>query len=441
MKDWQYGIGISLDFAQIARSDIEAAKPVPQIVIDRLTHFLSSGFSVAQLFVDFQSTDLVNFDPINTSVNQATDDARQAFVYMMTSYLQFFKNDPTTNPYILGYTVTQQEKDPDAGIKVPPSLKPIGQTFTLYQDPRNEDLNTVNFILNTEAGQNPNLGIGSHSTPGIFDTNWIDSSEQCNGKMIYSSYACVETLFLIPFYRTYSNKMREKLTDAKVSIPSPQGYDSAKSRTANGLHFDIADIQQGDDQYVNYYDIGIRNAKGSVTIHFDGYFRVRKTARKDLPFCEGVGWAWGYAYWQADIVITQSKDSSGNPTLNVSEPYLNVTDSDSGKGQNTCADVWKTIADILGTILDVLKAIFTLKFDGFFTKLFEELVNPSSGDLPNPRLILESLIANINGAFILPAGQVFFFKVTFHSHIPPPKHWLAVTDWLYRTPTWTLMGT
>ncbi|KAK6949364.1 hypothetical protein Daesc_009439 [Daldinia eschscholtzii] len=412
MADWQYGISISLDFAGIGRAELQAGKSAPQIVIDKLTKFVSAGFSVAQMFVNFESTDLVNFNPIHTKVNQATEAAKQGFVFVMTSYLQYFKEHPKSNPFILGYTISDQRSQPPPDENVPPSLKPIGQTFSLYFDPKDQYRSTINFVLNTEASEKKYLGVGTHPTPGNFDYNWIEPQEQCDGKMIYSSFSFYESLILRPFYESFSSKFAERFENTNLKIPPTPSYKDAKSGVGANVSFQIAKVEAGDDQYTNQYSVSVSNPSESrIDIRFSGKISFQKTARKDL-ICQAVAWASNEMNWSAYITLTQTKDKDGKVIIQVKASDPEVSDNHPSHGQNTCADIWQEVAKIIGTILDVLKAIFTLGInaDNFFSKLFLELVSPNVGRLPGPSAFVGSLDSNINSTFMLPAGQVFFSK-------------------------------
>lgn len=167
MTGWCYSIPIQLDFAGIAREDLQSSKAVPPIVLQRLTQFSSDGFAISQLFIDFDSVDLMQFDPTHTTAgnSQPGSATHEAFVYVMVAFLGFLQKNPAANPYILGYTVAHTATTVDPDKDVPQSLKPIGQTFTLYKDPVSSNLSNINFVLNTADGQGPH-GPGSHQTPG-----------------------------------------------------------------------------------------------------------------------------------------------------------------------------------------------------------------------------------------------------------------------------------
>jgi len=101
MAGWVYGIAIGLDFAEIERDQGMAA---PQRVIDQIQHFTTDQFRVSQLFLNFEDTNLMRFDPSVTSVANSGSLAMEQFTFFMSTYLGAFKADPKTNPFILGYS-------------------------------------------------------------------------------------------------------------------------------------------------------------------------------------------------------------------------------------------------------------------------------------------------------------------------------------------------
>ncbi|CAG8738023.1 15394_t:CDS:2, partial [Acaulospora colombiana] len=290
MSGWVYSIAINLNFAGISHDDLVAGKAVPKIVSKHLDHFNSSGFAVSQLFLDFNSVDLMGFDPIKTTTgNHAIGTSEnQEFVYFMRAYLGYLQKNPNANPYILGYTISQTPTTVDPDANVPDSLKPIGQTFTVFKDPTTPQLSTINFILNTKGGQ-ANHGPGSHSSPdkvltlsGIFDTNWITPTEQCDAKMVYSTFSLIETLILKPIYKKISVASYDAMKKGRIQVNPPPDYEHAASFGLFGLSFTISNANQGDDQYVNIYTVNFVTSGSTVNVVFNGHMSARKGRSKDM---------------------------------------------------------------------------------------------------------------------------------------------------------------
>lgn len=104
MTGWVYAIDIDLDFAGISNGDVKAGMAVPANVLKQLDSFTTDQFSVSSLFVNFESTDLMRFNPVSTSVGTAGSAAQAYFVAFMAEYLGAVSKDQTNNPYILGYS-------------------------------------------------------------------------------------------------------------------------------------------------------------------------------------------------------------------------------------------------------------------------------------------------------------------------------------------------
>jgi hypothetical protein len=407
MKNWAYGISINLDFAGIERADIDGHMAIPPLVAQRLHDFVSNDFSISQLFVDFNSTDLMRFDPAITSVGAAGSDALQSFTFFMSAFLGGLAADPKANPYILGYTIAQTPKKLDEDKNVPPSLKPIGQTFTCYREPKVQGLSTLNFILNTAGGRGK-LAPGTQPTPGNFDNNWINLGEQCDGKMTYSSYALLETLILQPFYDSYNTSIHDKVSQA-VDIADKLPYEMAKRLQGPGhIVYTSSNIRGGADQYVNSYNVDLETVGSNINIVFNGRVSLRKEVGRNMGFCHADAWASGFTAWTATINLQVSKDDQGNPIVTVSKPVTQIKDHGSDHYMNTCAVAFSWI----GKIIDI--ALSVLNIGGILDSLVSvfDALNTSVGGNFDVSVNLQNLGSSINSSLMLPAGQEFLFKVS-----------------------------
>lgn len=104
MTGWIYAIDIDLDFAGISRGDLDKGIAVPENVLKQLESFTTDQFSVTSLFMNFQSTNLMRFNPVSTSVGTAGSSALSYFTTFMGEYLGAVSKDQAHNPYILGYS-------------------------------------------------------------------------------------------------------------------------------------------------------------------------------------------------------------------------------------------------------------------------------------------------------------------------------------------------
>ena len=75
MTGWKYGIRVTLDLKGVEKDDIGKNIKVPDLVKEQLYHFMSNMFTVNHLFMDFESTDLMRFDPAHTDTNRPATSA------------------------------------------------------------------------------------------------------------------------------------------------------------------------------------------------------------------------------------------------------------------------------------------------------------------------------------------------------------------------------
>ncbi|KAK5451905.1 hypothetical protein LTS15_007628 [Exophiala xenobiotica] len=410
MTGWAFGISIDLDFASISNEDVEKGLPVPAVVAKSLHDFTSAQFSVASLLIDFDSTDLLRFNPELTTVGNASTVVQNAFVLFVGSYLGAIGKDPKKNPYILGYALTQTPQTVNPDKDVPPSLRPVGNTFSVYHDPDNIERSTLNFCMNTmlSGGQ---LGAGTHASPGIFDSNWIDKTEQCDGKMVYSTFCFLETLILRPFYDAYKAKSHDKISNAGLNIGDFAPYDQARQvqSSGTGLHFAIYNVSGTDDDCTNTMDVTWTTIPTGVAISITGNISCKKTKSKNMFFCTATAWGSANQSWNTTINVDYDYDPQTNkPSLKPTDPpIIHVTSFSQDSWKNDCAKAWGTIGEILGGILD----LFTAFQDGnFFQDMFTNLMTNPVGGLPPIDLSLQAINSANEASFMLPAGDEFMFK-------------------------------
>jgi hypothetical protein len=400
MTGWKYGISITLDLKAVEKDDIAGNKAVPQLVKDQLYHFMSNMFSVNSLFMDFESTDLMRFDPAHTDTSSAGDVGLEQLVLFMNFYLQDLQRKG--NPYILGYSLTTSDKtnyDPDQN--VPDQLRPVGTTFTLYHDPVNSNLSNLNFVLATKGGHGKIVG-----TPGNFDSNWISPTEQCDAKMIYSHSCLVEQFILRPFFDQFRSQVFQQIKD-NISVGEGKAYDDAKTQTATGFSYAISNVSAGDDQYVNNFTADFTGDATSVAVDLKGHLAFYKEVDKNMGFCQAKAHATGSLDWSMTITLATVKDAKGEPTLKLSNTPVKIDNSTQDSDKNDCAKGFEVIGKILGGILDAL-TFFSDK--GFFTKLLDNVFDLHIPGIGNVGAAFGNLAGSVATVLVLPAGQVFFFK-------------------------------
>jgi hypothetical protein len=149
---------------------------IPEHLQKQLTDFKDSMFTVNSLFLNFESTDLVAYDERNTKAPEDID-VRKQFILMMSNYLKYLVDSgtlsllcyslfitsfsidqcstfphPLGNPFVLGHTVSVGDTTRfENGAPVTDILLPAGTTYTMYHDPNQSRLSTLNFCLVTKG--------------------------------------------------------------------------------------------------------------------------------------------------------------------------------------------------------------------------------------------------------------------------------------------------
>lgn len=399
MTGWSYGIDVDMDLAAIAKDDIASNKAVPPNVQQQLQKFSDDLFTVNRLFMDFESTDLLRFNPVHSGAGTAGDIGLQA----LTTFMQFYLTDlvKSGNPYILGYSLTgtPATRYPADG-QVPPSLRPVGTTYTMYHDPVNPDLSNLNFVLATEGGH-----AGISGSPGTFDSNWIQPAEQIDAVIVYSHAVLVERLILEPFFNALRQGVYDKIRD-QIDVGIGNDYTQARSSTPSGFAYEISNVSSGDSQYVNHFVTNLTTAGDTVAIDLIGTLKFYREHSKDLGLCTARASVTASIAWSGTITLSVQKNAGGVPTLHADQAFR-IDSSHHDKSENDCAKAAAVFGDILGHLVDLLTTGLTA---GFFTRLFETLLTVSVPDIGNVGAALQALGGSVGSAIVMPAGQVFFFK-------------------------------
>ena len=383
---WSYGVAVTLDLAEVARENVGH---VPAGVQAQLGAFMDDMFRVDHLFLDLDAADLLRFDPAATGTGPAGDDGNR----QLAAFMQFYLRDVARggNPFILGYaaTTTVATRVP-ADRNVPDTLRPTGTTFTLYHDPANPDLSTVNNVLATRGGHGAIAG-----TPPNLTSNWFAPGEQCDAKVVYSHACLAEPLLVKPVFDQVRQGVYQQVSQ-HVSVGPGNDYGAARQPTGNGWHFAISGVAGGDDQYINAIDVGC----GGAQLSFSGSVHAYKEVSQNNFFCTAHAWASGDAGWGGTITLGAS---GGALTAGGS---FATTRSTSDSGQNSCADAFSWIGKILGGVLDV----FTGWADGgFFSNLFSNAFSVSIPGIGDLNVVLGNLSSSAGSVVVLPAGGVFDF--------------------------------
>lgn len=386
---WSYGVSITLDLAAVDRDDLAKNAGVPPIVKQQLNGFLDVMFQVDHLFLDLDSADLLRFDPTTTHAGDAGDAGQRQLAMFMQFYLGSLSRGG--NPFILGYaaTTSDQTRIPQ-NQQVPDGLRPTGTTFTLYQDPADPDLSTVNYVLVTRGGHQTISG-----TPANFTSNWIAPGEQCDAKVIYSHYQLAEPLLVKPVFTQIREGVYQQISQ-HINVPEGNDYGGARQVTVNGWNFDISAMADGDDQYGNSFAVGC----GGAQLSFAGGVKAYKEVSQNDLFCTARASAWGATTWGGAITL-----GVANGVL-TADGHFATTSNRSDSDTNSCADAFSWMGRLIGGVLDV----FTGWGDGgYFSNLFSSAFSVSIPGIGALNVVLDNLSTSATSVVMLPAGDVFDF--------------------------------
>ncbi len=396
MSGWVYSIAINMDLNAVKADDLLKNKKVPDSVLQQLTNFNTNMFDINHLFMDFESTDLIRFDPQSTQTGAAGDDAQSN----LAEFMQFYLSDliKSGNPYILGYSLTTNDATQYAKDQmVPDTLRPVSTTYNMFHetDASKQGRNTLNFILGTKGGHGVVQG-----SPGVFDTNWLPSADS-QACMAYSRSVLMEANLLKPFYDSFSKQIGDSIKD-QITIAATPTYAEATKATATGYSFTISDVSSGSDQYVNTYTVDFSNSDGAVTLNFKGHLYFYKYVQNEPSEAH----ASGTIDWSGTYTLSLDKTKAGDPQLVLTHSYK-IDNQTSDSSMNTAAKALSWIGKIIGGVLDLFTAFQDHNYIGNALASLMSVSVPGIGDVS---VALGSLGDSVGPAILLPAGQVFFFK-------------------------------
>lgn len=379
MSNWRYGFNVNLDLTSY--KDDGTHKPSPAVE-QQLKNFNAGNLSIDCLFLDFVSSDLKTTIPAETSCPAE-----------MTEFMSFYfmHLNSTGNPYILGYSANASGNS-SFSQDVPPQLKPVGTDYTMFSDPNYPGLSNLNYTLVTQGGHGSISG-----TPATLDSNWFNQNSAPAGKMIISSQCLLEALILRPFYNNLQQQTIAQVSQ-HVNVGAGNSYDAAKSVQGNGWSFNISNVNDGDDQYVNNFSVALQNGSGAIGLEFTGGVHIYKEVSKNCFFCTARAHASANIQWKGVVKIGIA---NGQLQLN---KYFSITNQNSDHDTNSCADAFSWMGQIIGGILDV----FTFWTDnGMFSNLLSDALSINLPGIGNLNIGLDNFSNSINNMVLTPTGSKY----------------------------------
>lgn len=394
---WRYSFTVTLDLTAVTANDAAKGQVVPDAVRRTLQDFQSRMFQVSSLFLDFASSDLLRFDPAKTTAG-ANNQALSALSQFMEFYFKTVVAGQ--NPYILGYSAnpTANSRLPDGMKNVPDILRPAGATFTLYHEPGNPDLSSLNFVLVTKGGHGRIPG-----SPPNLSVNFLKEARSSEAAIVYSGTCLVQPVLIEPVFQQIRDTVYRGIA-GHISVGPGNDYMAARSPTGYGWNFNISNVPNGDDQYVNQFSVSVINMGQSAALPMNGKVHVYKEVSKNAFFCTARGWASSDIAWSGFISLTV--DGAGLKVAHNFRTDHNSTNHDTNK----CADAFSWIGRIVGGALDVFTG-FGDKF--FFSNLISNAFSVGAPGIGNVSVALGGLSSAIQSSIMLPAGDTFVY------HNPP----------------------
>jgi hypothetical protein len=229
LAGWTLAFNVNLNLGQIAHEHLVAGAAIPPEILKILTQFDASMFGISSIFLDFQNSDMANYDALHSVMHSDDNFLKQTFADHMGAWLKGHQG--TSNPFILGYPVTRLAPTKD----VKAVFEPTGANLSVHAfqyppgstDQSKNGLNTLNFLLvtgNRKITDDPRLFTGD---AGSFHRNLV-TDNAIDGKAIIARNL---------FRSDYLYPLIVKPLEDKINAQP----DYVNARTDRGAHASIND--------------------------------------------------------------------------------------------------------------------------------------------------------------------------------------------------------
>jgi hypothetical protein len=412
-SNWEYVFTVDLDMQEIAHQAVQNHTLIPQEVKDHLNNFTDDMFTIRHLFMDFQDADLATYDKSRSRCPLPGDwgggDLAQkpgdfTLSLVQTALEGHFKSlAGDANPYILGYAVESKQA---SGVNLLPTLDPTSSTFSTNYNNTNQALSSLNFLVMTD-----NRPLPTDPKAGLFAQPTVPATGS-DGRILVARTGILDGWLLEKLRQVWSEEiqpdewyntgMEGQSTDSSQG-GSPNRGAWAYQPGAAPLWIFSYDVRyhwtyiQGWHcltEHSNIYkqqqdtrglDLILLNPSASTTqVYMLGSYYVRQDWNFDCTGTPGHTWAWVKQPISARLVI------SGGQNGQLGQQFtLTPANADSDDGASGWASKWiggddygargKNMSAFLASITNV---------DTDFT----------------------SSMNSAAARFVLPAGEVFFFK-------------------------------
>jgi hypothetical protein len=394
-QNWVYAFDVNVDFLSIESVDISTGTGIPAVVKDTLNNFDSSMFTIQSLFMDFENSNIANYDPSLSHLplpdgSSLSSNPSLMAEFQLTLQDYFISLKGTDNPYILGYSVNAKNPSQNSANFPIPTFVPTGATFSTLVDNSqpNGILNALNYLVMTDSHQMP-------SNAGTFASNWIKTTD-CDGtfvigeKIFWNQWLLpmIEAA-LTPVTPTDYNCLQASTTPTSSGWQMNREYTKAWIDKDAMMHFDLHnsldlkfDATVKPTNKINT-TTGINEVlitiNGNCVAQYNSYYEAIGI-KTELDVTSSVN------NWTVTITLTCG--NNGIINMDVEE---DIPTADIERGGNWLGELGEWLSQDAQDRLDNYGAELAKQFDA------------NIEDISN-------LLKNVNNQFVSPAGDVFFFS-------------------------------
>jgi hypothetical protein len=394
-QNWVYAFDVNVDFLAIEQSAIANGTGIPDVVKNTLNSFSSSMFTIQSLFMDFENSNIANYDPslshlpLPDGSSLSNDPELMAeFQLMLQDY--FISLEGTDNPYILGYSVNAKNPNQNTANFPIPTFVPTGATFSTQVDNSqpNGALNALNFLVMTDNHAMP-------QSAGTFKSNWIKNTD-CDGTFVIAE-------------KIFWNQWLLPMIEAALTPVTPTDYNclqAATTPTSSGwqLNREYTKAWIDKDAFIDFDLHNSLDLKFDATVVPTNQINTTTQNNQVLITISGNCVAQYHSYYEALGIKTELDVTSSvtDWTVSITLTAGNNGIIDMNVSENIPAAYIERGGNWLGDLGEWLSQDAQDRLDNYGQELADQF-DANIKDISN-------LLGNVNNQFVSPAGDVFFFS-------------------------------
>jgi hypothetical protein len=415
------GFTVDVNVGKHAADQMRAGLKVPQDILDQLEKFNAADFEIASIFLDFENSDLMTYDPTLSSFPPTLEKGFASSANMAMGRVLAKKKD-SDNPFFLGHIAQRKTAPPDNEILAPNGTNYSTTPYIKVGDqPTNVELglSTFNFLL--VGGGKDILKNSALTGPGagVFSTNFVPSNEYDGVGIIDRNFYAEKYLkpfFIDPLTATIKKVFGDFRTahgggndtevheDTGVLVPNADGVSWRYAQNidlhwSGGGHERWATRQlEFNVQLMNKPDPSAGGATRMALEVRGKQFRLEKEQLDDPIAHKNIGGGWGSAQFSSTLTIFFTAGENGGITLRVQkDPSPAPVKNSDDWGLYSLADVFSNFLGIDG---------LQQEWEGQANDLSSEEL------LEDKNLVAASaeMLKPVATRVVLPAPHVFFYR-------------------------------